>query len=256
MALTISRQQIGERTFPVVEVFGPTIQGEGVDQGKPCYFIRFGGCDYKCEWCDSPHAVLPNLVRHAQRLTANQILDKFQLGARRADWFVLSGGNPCLHELGDLVKLLHNSGCKVALETQGTKWKDWIPLCDRIAVSPKPPSSGETTFIPQLRDFLNRLNSNFTFLKIVVFDANDYYFARDIHRRFPRFPMFLSAGNDAGATVGDPGRKDERSYQQVMMDLVRKGRWLANQVMVDREMAEVRVQMQQHVLFWGNERGR
>ena len=58
-------------TFPVVEIFGPTVQGEGPDAGVPAYFVRFGGCDFRCSWCDSMHAVDPAEVRaNAERLTA------------------------------------------------------------------------------------------------------------------------------------------------------------------------------------------
>jgi hypothetical protein len=49
-------------TYPVVEVFGPTIQGEGAMAGLPTYFVRLGGCDWRCAWCDSMHAVDPAQV--------------------------------------------------------------------------------------------------------------------------------------------------------------------------------------------------
>lgn len=39
------------RTFPVIECFGPTIQGEGALAGLPTLFVRFGGCDFRCSWC-------------------------------------------------------------------------------------------------------------------------------------------------------------------------------------------------------------
>ena len=44
-------------TLRVVEIFGPTIQGEGALIGEPTVFVRTGGCDYRCSWCDSLHAV-------------------------------------------------------------------------------------------------------------------------------------------------------------------------------------------------------
>ena len=42
------------QTWPVAEIFGPTVQGEGIDQGAVVTFVRFGGCDFKCSWCDTP----------------------------------------------------------------------------------------------------------------------------------------------------------------------------------------------------------
>ena len=65
----------GMNRFPVVEVFGPTIQGEGELAGVPTAFVRFGGCDYRCTWCDSLHAVLPEDVREAPRMTATRCGD-------------------------------------------------------------------------------------------------------------------------------------------------------------------------------------
>lgn len=94
------------------------------------------------------------------------------------------------------------------------------------------------------------------FLKVVVLDNRDYDFARMVHKAFPQYPMFVSACNDAGATVGNPDRKDERTQEQVVRDLINRGRRLANMVMVDETMNSVRVQVQNHVLYWGNERGR
>ena len=46
----------GEDTSPVSEVFGPTLQGEGPHAGRPCHFIRLGGCNLSCSWCDTPYS--------------------------------------------------------------------------------------------------------------------------------------------------------------------------------------------------------
>ena len=244
--------------FPVVEVFGPTIQGEGIDQGVPCYFVRFGGCDYKCDWCDSPHAVLPHLVRQSERLDNSQIIEKIRALPQSARWVILSGGNPLLHELGPLIDSFHDCGYRVSVETQGTRWKQWLLGANRVAVSPKPPSSGHTTDFEQLDHFMWKLNGcwNLAFLKVVVFDLPDFEYAKGIHKRYPEFPMFLSAGNDAGSTVGNPDRIDTRNNMEVSRDLIFQGRWLANRTMIDPDLWDVRVQMQQHVLYWANEKGR
>lgn len=248
----------GNWTVPVIEVYGPTIQGEGIDQGVPCHFVRFGGCDYKCEWCDSPHAVLPELVRkNSTRMTALEVVEQIKRLASGPEWIVFSGGNPALHDLGPLIAMLKLHGYRIAAETQGSRWKDWLARCDRVAVSPKPPSSGE--FRPSfstLQEFMRRLSPITAFLKVVIFDHDDYRYAQQVQRMFPEYQLFLSAGNDAGATVGNPGRVDERTDEQIMRDLVGRGRWLANRAMVDPIMATARVQVQNHVLYWGNERGR
>ena len=65
----------GAKTFPVIEIFGPTIQGEGAEAGLPTHFVRFGGCDYRCSWCDTMYAVDPAVVRAtAERLSGDAIV--------------------------------------------------------------------------------------------------------------------------------------------------------------------------------------
>lgn len=245
--------------FPVAEIFGPTIQGEGEHQGAPAYFVRFGGCDFRCEWCDTPHAVLPEAVRHLPRRTSEEIRDALVSLPLGPSWVVLTGGNPALLQLSSLLDLLHEAQYLVSIETQGTKWRDWIHECDSICISPKPPSSGmaRNKVEPPLARFMSELskgNSSY-FFKVVVFDQADYEWAEKIHREYFWVPMFLSAGNDAGRTVGRPDRIDKRSNTQVAQDLIHKTRWLANRTMMDGNMRDVRVQAQTHVLLWGNERG-
>lgn len=245
--------------IPVAEIFGPTIQGEGMLQGMPAYFIRFGGCEYRCEWCDTPHAVLPSAVRRNERLDLNQILERLGSLVRGPRWVVITGGNPALHELGELVSRLHVLDYRVMVETQGAKFRPWLMICDSICVSPKPPSAGldrkqTDTWFTLFMSRMDGARGNM-FLKIVIFDQTDFEWAKSVHLRYPEVPMFLSAGNDAGRTVGNPDRIDERTEDQVARDLLGRARWLTNYAMVDPDMHDVRVQSQQHVLLWGNERG-
>src|SRR3954469_4532211 len=103
------------RKFPVTEIFGPTVQGEGYDQGKPCHFVRLGGCDYRCEWCDSAHAVLPQFVRQNKRMDTQEIIDALELLPGSPQWVILSGGNPLLHDLSSLVTELTQRNVFVAV---------------------------------------------------------------------------------------------------------------------------------------------
>jgi 7-carboxy-7-deazaguanine synthase len=259
------------KKFPVAEIFGPTIQGEGLEQGIPCHFIRLGGCDFKCDWCDTPHAVLPQAVKHLPRMATDEILDAVDGLTGNPDWVVLSGGNPALHDLGDLVRGLQRRGKRVAVETQGTRYKPWLTWVDSLCVSPKPPSSGMKYSTGDLRKFFRQPEDNFRssspffakmaregrlFLKVVVFDHTDYEWAKKVHNFFPWIPFFVSAGNDAGKTVGNPSREDDRSDAEIKLQLLSQARWLTNRVMVDPEMRRVRVQAQFHVLLWSNELGR
>lgn len=250
------------KKFPVTEIFGPTIQGEGIDQGQPCYFVRFGGCDFRCTWCDTPHAVLPTMVRASKRLTEDEILDALQALPEGPSLVVVSGGNPALHELGPLCERIHEQGMRVAVETQATKYKNWLRMVDRLCLSPKPPSS-EMQFIPA--DFMEYLGKVYSgngrvFVKLVVFDHADYEWAVNVFKmvRLAKFnvPFYLSAGNDSGKTVGSPDRQDDRTLSQVRNDLMNKYLWLINRTMVDqRLLGEVKVQFQNHVAAWGNKQG-
>lgn len=243
--------------FPVVEIFGPTIQGEGPLIGSPCYFIRFGGCDYRCSWCDSMHAVDPGEVRKAPLLDPYEILERLENLPGSADWVILSGGNPALHDLGLLCSLLRERSFKVQVETQGSIWAPWLLETDLVVVSPKPPSSGMSPRLERLSSFFRNLPTVDTrlALKFVVFGPQDLEFARDIlhefdyldssgpdeHRR-EVLPVFFSAGTDV----------DSFSVQGVL----ERTRWLAETVSHDHELYIGRVLPQLHALLWGQEKGR
>src|SRR3954451_9335561 len=111
------------KLIPVVEIFGPTIQGEGAEAGVPTRFVRVGGCDFRCSWCDTMYAVDPEIVRTtAEKLSTREIVERIEALDGRPDWVTISGGNPALHTLDELVAGLHRSGFRVSVETQGSRW--------------------------------------------------------------------------------------------------------------------------------------
>jgi 7-carboxy-7-deazaguanine synthase len=237
------------KAFPVVEIFGPTVQGEGAEAGLPCHFVRLGGCDYLCSWCDTMYAVDPAEVRqNSERLSSEQILDRLESLTGTPAWVVLSGGNPALHELGPLVDGLHASGKKVAVETQGSVWRDWLGQVDRLTISPKPPSSGMATEAHrrQFETFMARageLPSAVPVLKIVCFDEIDLGWAKQVAGAWPQLPLHLSAGTPVPA----PGDLREA--------VAARFRWLCEAVAGDPELARARVLPQLHVIAWGDARG-
>ena len=88
------------KPFPVVEIFGPIIQGEGPPIGVPTMFVRFGGCDYRCEWCDTTLRVLPEEVKkNSTRMTVEQIVEKVNQ-SQYCEWVIFSGGNLLSRPLG------------------------------------------------------------------------------------------------------------------------------------------------------------
>jgi 7-carboxy-7-deazaguanine synthase len=234
---------IEQRTHPVVEIFGPTIQGEGAEAGVPTHFIRLGGCDYRCSWCDTMYAVDPQTVREtARRLTAPEIVETVQALPDGPEWVSISGGNPALHLLDAVVDGLHEAGYKVAVETQGSRWLPWLNTVDRLTVSPKPPSSGMATpeHEAEFATFMERAAHHRIALKIVCFDETDLEWAKTRLQRYPHIPAFLSAGTPI------PAPEDIRA------GLAASYRWLCERVAGDPELRHVRVLPQLHVIAWGD----
>jgi 7-carboxy-7-deazaguanine synthase len=237
-----------QRTHPVVEIFGPTIQGEGAEAGVATHFVRLGGCDFRCTWCDTMYAVDPKTVREtSRRMTGEQIVDAVNALAGRPEWVSISGGNPGLHDLAGLVDGLHASAYKVAVETQGSRWRPWLDRVDRLTVSPKPPSSGmvSTAHDEAFEAFMHASApvAERVVLKIVCFDEADVQWAKDRMAQWPQPPVFLSAGTPVPAP-GDVRTAVASSY-----------RWLCERVAADPELAAARVLPQLHVIAWGDATG-
>ena len=145
--------------LPVMEHFY-TLQGEGMYQGKAAYFIRLGGCDVGCVWCDVKDSW------DASKHPLYQIEDLiFTIKKTPAQIVVITGGEPLLHDLTALTSQLHKAGLRTHIETSGSSplsgnW-DWITL------SPK-------KFKEPLADVLPHANE----LKIVVFNKSDFLWAK------------------------------------------------------------------------------
>ncbi|UTC30126.1 7-carboxy-7-deazaguanine synthase [Brevundimonas phage vB_BpoS-MaInes] len=172
------------KTVPVIELFGPTIQGEGVMIGVKTMFVRFGGCDYRCGRCDSMHAVDPQAVKANASWVTQEDIFKLLLEAKQAtgvSWVTLSGGNPTMWDLGLLVELCHEAGIKVAVETQGSIWRDWLRDVDQLTISPKGPGM-EEKFKPEIfKKFISQIGPNTqTCVKIPVFGQMDLEFALEV----------------------------------------------------------------------------
>lgn len=250
---------MNDPTFPVVEVFGPTIQGEGVDQGVPCYFIRFGGCDYACNWCDSPHAVLPELVReNTTRMNSGDIINAIWALPPGPKWVVLTGGNPMLLNLEKLVGDLHVHGYKVAVETQGSRHKDWVEKADRICVSPKPPSSGVQGEKSKraLHNFLGLLSPDAlkkTFLKVVVFDNEDLDWAEKVITVYSNLDTCLSLGTFPEESIGTHrGIQGFDGPPDSLESLASRYRELISKTATKPAFASTRLHVQNHVLAFGH----
>lgn len=224
--------------LPVVEIFGPTLQGEGRVIGLKTMFVRLGGCDWSCSWCDSPFTWRPGALAPLRRMEPAEIAAALQ-GLDPCPAVTLSGGNPALHDCGPLLAALHGCGYRVHVETQGSRAPAWLSAADSVTVSPKAPSSGMAPDWDGLSATLAVASA--PDLKVVVFDEADLAYARLVAERHPHVPLTLQVGNRVGAD-------DEGS-------LLRRLRWLSDRVIHDPGLTAVRVLPQLHVLLWGNRRG-
>ncbi|MEZ2128326.1 MULTISPECIES: 7-carboxy-7-deazaguanine synthase QueE [unclassified Sinorhizobium] len=234
----------------VSEIFGPTIQGEGVLIGLPTVFVRSGGCDYRCSWCDSLHAVDSRFRDEWCAMSTEQVFAEIiRLSGGKPVMVSLSGGNPAIQPFGELIERGHAEGYRFALETQGSIAREWFADLDVLVLSPKPPSSAMETdwaaFDACLRMSDGRPQ---TVLKIVVFDEADYAYAKAASARYPQLPVYLQPGNHT-----PPSPDEEDSY--IDLDgVMERMLWLVDRVTEDRWF-EARVLPQLHVMLWGNKRG-
>ncbi|UHA75979.1 7-carboxy-7-deazaguanine synthase QueE [Paenibacillus sp. 481] len=240
------------KPIPVLEIFGPTVQGEGLLVGQKTMFVRTAGCDYRCSWCDSAFTWDGSAKDDIRYMTAEQIWSELHtLGGNRFKHVTLSGGNPALiPQMSALVSLLRDNGIRTAVETQGSRWQPWLLDVDDVTISPKPPSSGMSTNFVRLDEVMTRLQwqqpQRGYCLKIVVFDEQDLAYAVDVHERYSTVPFVLQTGND------DVHGPDDDA---LIAKLLRKYEWLIEQVAAEPRLSDVRVLPQLHTLVWGNKRG-
>lgn len=237
--------------IPVIEMFGPTIQGEGAVIGVKTMFVRTYGCDYRCSWCDSAFTWDGSAKDKVQMMEPDEILDGLvKLAGDNFDCVTISGGNPALigEGMGTFINKLHEKGIQAAIETQGSRWQDWFMDVDVLTISPKPPSSGMKTDWEMLDSILLRLSNKGRTthsLKVVVFNNEDYEYAKSVHARYPEVPFYLQPGNDDVLEEGDISGR-----------LLGRLEWLFNLVIADPAMNRARVLPQLHALIWHNKRGK
>ncbi|MBS1496532.1 MAG: 7-carboxy-7-deazaguanine synthase QueE [Bacteroidetes bacterium] len=144
-----------------------TLQGEGNHQGRAAYFIRLGGCDVGCVWCDvkesweadnHPKISIPDLVSAVKKTPAKLV--------------VITGGEPLLHQLDALTKSLQENGFETNIETSGSSplsgsW-DWVCLSPKKFKAP----------LPEVIAVANEL-------KIIVFNKSDFAWAEKYAAQVP-----------------------------------------------------------------------
>jgi organic radical activating enzyme len=147
------------KMLPIMEHFY-TIQGEGAHTGKAAYFIRVGGCDVGCHWCDVKESWNPNLH---PLVDAEEIAN---IAAKHCKTIVLTGGEPLSYNLDFITDKLKKLGCDIHIETSGA-----YPLSgqlDWITLSPK------KTKLP-LEEIYTKAHE----LKMIIFNQHDFSFSQE-----------------------------------------------------------------------------
>ena len=148
-----------DQEFRVMEHFY-TIQGEGYHQGKAAYFVRLGGCDVGCHWCD---------VKESWEGKAHPIMSIEDISSninQKTDIVVVTGGEPLVYHLTDFTQNLKQNGYKTHIETSGAyaltgSW-DWICLSPKKFKLPK----------EEIYPLANEL-------KCIVYNKHDLKFAQE-----------------------------------------------------------------------------
>jgi 7-carboxy-7-deazaguanine synthase len=248
-----------EKKFPIIEIFGPVLEGEGEMVGTQTMFIRTGGCNSRCVWCDTLYAVLPSLVKkNGTMMDTSEILVKLVELSPICRTVTISGGNPCIHELGNLVHTLKECGYTVLVETQGDPYRAWLTDCDIVTLSPKPPSSGEKTNLKALDQCVNSIEDECLSMKIVVFDNVDYEYAMMIRERYRSAGItswFLQPGTTRAIDLdvfNEPQQSAIDQYRSIILDRTKE---VIEMVIADPRAADFRVMPQLHALIFGDVRG-
>ena len=172
-----------DTSLPVMEDFY-TLQGEGFHQGKAAYFIRLGGCDVGCVWCDVKDSW--DAEKHPKFKVESL---KLKVKETPAEIVVITGGEPLMHDLTELTKELQAAGLKTHIETSGAHplsgfW-DWVCLSPKKFKAP----------LPGIVSLANEL-------KIIVFNKSDFDWAEK-YAAFvsPSCKLFLQPEWDKAAEI-------------------------------------------------------
>ena len=172
-----------KQLLPVMEKFY-TLQGEGYHQGKAAYFIRLGGCDVGCVWCDVKDSW--DAGKHPLNEIDLLVEDALEFNGRLV---VVTGGEPLMHDLFALTTQLHAAGFQTNIETSGSSelsgnW-DWICLSPKKFKAP----------LPEILPLANEL-------KIIVFNSSDFSWAEKYAAKVdPSCKLYLQPEWEKAATV-------------------------------------------------------
>lgn len=157
--MNIENLEMQTSSLPTMEYFY-TVQGEGFHQGRAAYFIRLGGCDVGCHWCDVKESW--DVAAHPKR-SVNQLVT--EAANHKGRLAVITGGEPLMHNLDGLTTVLHQAGFETNIETSGVcenvtgDW-DWICFSPKKFKKPNP-------------EIYQKAHE----LKVIIFNQSDFEWA-------------------------------------------------------------------------------
>ena len=183
-----------EKTYPIVEIFN-SVQGEGYHTGTPSIFIRFGGCNLQCSWCDTDFSKW-------DRMSITEIMAILKQWTTRR--IIYTGGEPAMQKLRPLSNELHSKGYNIAIETNGTiELKEG--LVDWICVSPKDMLYPEFSIKQRKGDELK-----------VVYTGQDLSMYDNLKKGFDN--LFLQPCYDESKDAGTNGETFHSTFDIVMQN--------------------------------------
>ena len=187
------------KMLPVMEHFY-TIQGEGAHSGRAAYFIRLGGCDVGCHWCD---------VKESWDATLHPLMDAEEIAAiaaKHCKTIIITGGEPLMWDLNILTKKLKELGCMIHVETSGSHnlrgHIDWITLSPKKVKLPKEE-------IYQMADEL----------KVVIFNNHDFKFAEE---------QAAKVSEKCKLYLQSEWSKREQNYPKITDYILKNPKWIAS----------------------------
>lgn len=241
----------------VAEIFGPTIQGEGPKAGIKTLFVRVVGCDFNCSWCDSKFAWKE--TESSKKYDEVELIEELYSMCNNTNTrnIVLTGGNPCLYDFTNVISILKDKGISFDVETQGSKFPEWVNMCDTIVISPKAPSSGQPDVLSKIYNWISANYANLMWnkpniaIKIPVFNDEDFKFAENyyefVYNSTPfidlKVKLYLSVGNDNVEESGSISDRIIKNYESLI------------EKVMNSDMKNVYVLPQLHTLVWGNRQG-
>ena len=184
------------KMLPLMEEFY-TIQGEGYHTGKAAYFIRVGGCDVGCHWCDvkeswnaevHPPTHVNTIVNHAKKYS---------------DTVVITGGEPLMWSMNYLTSELQNHGIKTHIETSGAY--SFSGVWDWFCLSPK------KTKLP-----LDEVYKEANELKMIIFNKSDFKFAEE---------QAAKVGSNCELFLQPEWSKKEKMTELIVDYVMKKPKW-------------------------------